>query len=1099
MKAPNEKVDKYERILAKYDWHAPRPPRGYQYGVGRGAKPFVTSAELTVGLPGLVKKTTAEENDLFVALERLERHHQKEKKGKKEDPDAMANNHSSASGTTKLSLEDLSTVDSSGVGSSLMVRSARTEAVDAAEEYFFSDENRITVHDLLHGKNTATQHNLQNILEMGSPEEQSTWITHARAYREMGMHKKAHQTLIEGCARTGRQGSLIWEERLSYLPKDDHAARRRLLEEATEAFPGADALWLELLTYHAPHEQLEWVQRAVIACPRSEALWLRLVAHVSNPQDQKKVLQKALQHTPHLPLLWSKLARLESYTMGLDIFRAAAQRYASLELLIEAAKFVEWSAIENRVQTSIPHSGRDDPAAVEDVSGFGEATLGEIEKLVRVAAQHYLSISEDSSRRRWLGKATELCGDGTVDGRRVAKDPSTGFLYLWTAAYMFLYAVLPVRGVELGRPRHESSSSSADTYLLDILALLESPWEQHELLCALWAGWLLLQKSEESRKAAGTVPPLPNEDEKIGNEKPSNQASDKTKVLSNLAEAMSVIRAAIETAPREILNSVSELLTSGQPQGVLSNAERGEGTVVTAEEEESQEPVREDVSVGDTSVKRRVSNELRARVPLIAVLLPMLSNADYLTHVELLLTIADAFYKRAYYHVVLHILKRAQMSAQECAVPSMLIVCAIAKAYAALGLNDHADACLLQATVTNPHASCGATTGVGSGGVKDDLVWVKLAVHRRSRGQEITALLEEGIQRVPSSPRLWLMRLEEMRKTVLDAKASTKDSIIPSDLIMQMRKLYTKALSTEHCYREVSVWIYAAVRIESELFFSAATARALLLDAAVATGAADSRHSSSSLRAKSGGFLRNNIAEATAALGLARASVERLHVGDAAALEVVKETLQKLPKTGDGTFTIPVGELLHLYIDLEPPSSRGRSAACVMKQWKSREGLALVSVAKLYHQVGDHQKALNQALKAVEAGNGRCGDAIALLWRLAQLPDYQALVGQRLEGAEWKPGKELSPERIQRWVWGVAAAAASSAERHERKTFLAATKLGESMNPIENDQELPLIRPNCGPLWIDVSKASDPSNVTLTGYRESVETMLRVVMQRVLP
>lgn len=36
--------DKYEQILHKYDWHASRPPRGYVYGIGRGAKAFITTA-----------------------------------------------------------------------------------------------------------------------------------------------------------------------------------------------------------------------------------------------------------------------------------------------------------------------------------------------------------------------------------------------------------------------------------------------------------------------------------------------------------------------------------------------------------------------------------------------------------------------------------------------------------------------------------------------------------------------------------------------------------------------------------------------------------------------------------------------------------------------------------------------------------------------------------------------------------------------------------------------------------------------------------------------------------------------------------------------
>ncbi|CCW67720.1 unnamed protein product [Phytomonas sp. Hart1] len=943
---------------------------------------------------------------------------------------------------------------------------------------------------------------------MGSPGEQSTWVTHARAYREMGLHRRAHHTLVEGCARTGGQGPLIWEERLRELAdRGDPAARRRVLEEATEAVPDAEGLWLELLTYQPPHELLGWVQRAVIACPRGEGLWLRLVALLPDAQDQRKILQRALQRSPNLPLLWAKFVRLGGYSEGLEIFRAAAQRYASLELLIEASKFVEWSAIEKRVEAGVSLDPADDAATVEGVSGFSLVIQRELDKLVRVAAQHYLNISEELSCRQWLDKATELCGGAASDNSGLAKDPSTGFSYLWTAAYMFLYAVLPAKDVELAVSHQGSSSSSVGTYLLDVMALLDSLWEKHEQLCALWASWLLLQPNGEAMHGAGaSLPPLPNECEAIGKEKSSDQTNNTRSALSNLPEAMSVIRAAIETAPREVLDTVSDLFMSSHPQKRSLSPDRDQHVVSMPANEESEAPSRADHSAEGIPLQRRASNELKARVCLIAVLLPTLSNPYLLTHVELMRTIVDAFYMRGYYSVVLQILKSASMRAQDGVGPNAWIVCARAKAYAALGRHDEADACLSRATSASPPAPCEAATRPQAEDPRADLVWVKLAVHRRSRGQAITPLLEEGIRRLPWAPRLWLMRLEEMRGVILADRAATADGLIPPDHIAQMRRLYTRALAHEHCAGEVAVWVYAAVRIESELFSSAATARALLLDAEVRIeGGGGGGPGASSSRVRRGGVpapassFSSFSSHSRATLGMARAWVERRHGGDAVALEVVKETLQGLPKTSEGAFTIPVGELLQWFIDLEPPSSRGRAAGWVMRHWRSREALVLIAVGRLYHHAGDHPKAICQALKAVEAGGGRCGDAIAFLWRLALDEKYRDWVGQRLEGAEWKAGKELSPERIQRWVWGVAAAAVSDTARHQQKTFLPVKKSPECLNRIHDDQDLPVLKPNSGPLWISIAKANDPSNVTLTGYRDSVESMLRMVMHRVLP
>lgn len=492
-------LDKYERILEKYDWRASNPPRGYQAGIGRGAKLIVTTAELRVGVGveegrdhrgGTQAHGTAEE-EVFPLLDTLEaleeqrqrstrrrqrarteeaaaaspalprgsveetdteggrRHWKRETQRDGEgnarngplsraSPEASSTSSQRPSSRTVLSATDVESVLLTTASSTLSVhnptsqlttRDAREEAGEAAEGHLFEDERGITMRDVVRARQHAAEKNLADLLGMGSPEEQTTWITHSRAYRESGQRRKALATLVEGCRRTGHKGMAIWQERLSYYPlvrlpisssrtndhphttkkkssapihaagtsleavltclrfprkaphhrpsPNDHdedeeegvcvtprieseeeneeeeeidkvsnTARRKVLEEAVTACPSASTLWTMLLEVVFPHERLERTQRAILACPTAEPLWWKLLSLTPTMEDQKKLLLRALQRSPQLPSLWGRLARLEGSEKGRKIFHAAGQRYPSLALAVEAAKFSEWEGLQ---------------------------------------------------------------------------------------------------------------------------------------------------------------------------------------------------------------------------------------------------------------------------------------------------------------------------------------------------------------------------------------------------------------------------------------------------------------------------------------------------------------------------------------------------------------------------------------------------------------------------------------------------------------------------------------------------------------------------------------------------------------------------------
>jgi tetratricopeptide (TPR) repeat protein len=1312
----NGKEDKYEQLLAKIDWRAPHPPRGYQYGVGRGAKGFVTTAELTTaGANGA--KMTREENDFFSAMERMEGRARAAKKGRYNDEDdagavrgAARETSVGTSAKVKLSLDDLATLElpsassssspvakaaegaalaAGGSGSvaalvptqaskaptaptppvtSLVVRSARTEEGEAAEEHIFADERVLTPYDLLKGKVSAAQAGLHNVLAMGSTEEQTTWITHARAYREMGMTRRAYQTLVEGCAVTGKKGKRIWEERLRYLAKADTAGRRRLLEEATQACPTEEELWTQLLEVVPPLDRIPCLQRAVLACPSSEQLWLRLVQFVPSIHDQRVLLQKALQHTPHLPLLWARIARLESYQTGKEMFQAAAARFPSLALIIEAAKYVEWYALSRWAAEASPQVSatcvggtRDDYSGQPHRSSSqGPAQLyaalhtadSEVADLVRTAQQNYLSLSEVGSRHAWLSLALSLLssdakgsdspemmsaeekGELTVAGQPAAAMAKTG-VYICTAAHMFLSVV---------DPNHKGLITNAvpATWLSDLVALLPSESAaQHEVQCALWYTWVLLQKQYmEHVVKQSRVRNDDTADVFVSSSPPPAAPLPVAAAMSaaSTKESLAILEAVFRTAPSVTLQTelswqLQQVLPKkaeeeeGSGEGKLAAGESHPAAGQDAEEEEEEEELGKPAAVATAaaanaplssssapqahSLPSPLAITVAATLGLTARATTVITTATAspldVSHqrnlttilemllVEMPLTLSEALYRCGCHSEALSVVNLALHSDDAAtsasngvldvtelpspsspespedtptAVPpparlqqrhhyhhlflfsDLGLHVARAKLLAVVGDNVAADHCLLDAI--NAASAHNKSSGCNFALLEE--TWVKLAVLRRSQRQPIESVLQDALRQCPCSWRLWLMLLEEKRRVInthqqeLSASlTAAKHAGAPSpstaemlrldaslaDEVREIRMLCKKALSADHCHAVAAVWIFAAQRIEAELLHNVPAARALLTDAASACAAAVYSTRSQLLARALTPQEMERQASALAQIGVAQAKLEMQYGTPGQALETVQEVLQRLPKTRDGTFAVTqddaVGELQSLFIALEPPASRGRAAAQVMRQWKSREPLALCAVAQLYYSAGQYARALDQALKAVQVSKGRCGDAIGLLWRMADQSVMRPFVHAQLhgrkgdngEGGEGNEGNvkattaedvsrdDLTPEMVQRWVLAVTAASAAGAGA------VAAARSGGAGGGVSAAEEGRLVRtsfssssatavpsaelvtPKSGPLWITVAKKEDPTNVAIRGYRRPVIAMLREVANRI--
>jgi tetratricopeptide (TPR) repeat protein len=365
--------DKYKELLSRHDWNKPTPPPGYQYGIGRGAKAFVTSLETaseTALQRSLLKKVDTEMLTIFDGVEEAVRNARRNNKKRDRDDDDDDGKHKTTT-VTKLTADDLLTIgsglNSAPAAGSLMVKAARSAESDlAADEILFGNAKDIvlptkdftpmattTATAAAAGAGSSTtgavvvsQSELSKLLTAGSESEPSTWVTRSRAHMAMGFPKRAWKALEDGCRIAGSKGAVVWLERLKHL-SERPSEYRAVAEEAVKAFPSSEELWNAVLSVQPLHRQLEFLQRGVIAVPTSESLWSRLVDATPSNSDKRKILQRALATTPSLTKLWARFAYLEPRVeQAMRIFTSVREKHPSLSIAVEQCAYDERHSVK---------------------------------------------------------------------------------------------------------------------------------------------------------------------------------------------------------------------------------------------------------------------------------------------------------------------------------------------------------------------------------------------------------------------------------------------------------------------------------------------------------------------------------------------------------------------------------------------------------------------------------------------------------------------------------------------------------------------------------------------------------------------------------
>lgn len=1122
-------VDKYEAMLAKYDWTAARPPRGYQPGVGRGAKPIVTSAELRMAVaPGNAADkasrhaaATEELKDLDALEELEETYHKQRRRAPVPQPAASKTLRKATSAKTaksshpKISLADLENLHTIKVvaegkqGTSLLtVRAARDEAPEGAEDHIFGEERGITASDIEKAKQTSVEKSLLQVLDMGSPEEQKTWILRARAYRESSQLRRALECLKEGCARTGHKGPELWRERLSYLEMVSRggeetrevaylSAKKRVLVEATAAYPSDEGLWLDLLSLCAPHEVLDRTQEAVLACPESERLWLRLVDSVTTAEGQKRLLLRALKRSPRLPSLWGRLARLEGLTVGRQLFQAAAQRHPSLELVVEATKFVEWGLFSNLRHEAAPvkssadahqEQKSEEQVLLADTVQLREG-LKEMTRLMSTAAETYLHSSQLSSREAWVQLAVSVSleewrvgsssgvkseeavssvkledAEGSQGGEAAPQQPLLQG-YGWTSALMLCFIFCPefgaittlgntpdsVRCAALVQQIRErlASGDASSTGWSDVLSMLGASLPSttstaaglsslpFPLLSTFLGVWWLLSDAysaltmnvPSSSTALGFSPQVSRLFQAVSQRIPDGMRERSCGFLRTLS--WSIGREAFGVSGLQCPAMKRENASGEAPSEAPYTITLPALFPVVFPQEMEENKAFQAADGPQSSFLCGLSHALSVLLLIFStpstststaasLLLPpagVLLLAESWCHSQM----APAALRCLQLGFTRHCISPGLADGKEKLSAAFRYLTALACAQASTQCESLGEATLSTATSLFQMTFCEwlpipsvFMASVDADAFGASMPWIKLAIHRRSKGFDIRSLLDEALKCCPRSEQLWRLRLtaqlqevEAVREGVKAVRRSS-GALCDADSIEAVEREETRLKEAERVLRELSrrvlgvdgqhspessftrrcvgLWILVAVEVEATSLLNAAAAHALLLQAANVCAGSLLEQSAARRRAARQAQVKNQGKGALASrllpeeythilLAGAKVAIERVHGSPASMRAVICDLIKALPKKtsrGSGVALLlpdpavvtdpaeaslaraarsELDYLLSLYIDLAPAPQRGKLASEVLVTFQVvTYPQVLLSVAKLYHQ-----------------------------------------------------------------------------------------------------------------------------------------------------
>jgi hypothetical protein len=1067
----------YDALRMKYDWNSATPPPGYRYGVGRGAKPFITSMELTsVGgtAAGVFGSRAAIQADteFLSEMDRVEeamKTHSRRKRHREGDSGAEPSLPSTA-GKAKLSLDDLMTI-TNGLVDGAKKPSASTQQPQAASvkgnssagdlpmesiqsNLFDSDiDVRLPVADfsqkaLESSSVTAdmlTKGELDAVLKFGSEEDPKTWITRSRVQHQLGHRKQAMKELESGCKRCGHKGAAIWLERMSHL-NDQPEALRRVAEESVKAYGGSEELWLKVVDLSPFHKQVEWLQTALIQLPTSEALWLRLLREVPNPRDRKAIVRKCLETNEaaasqptssngassrhsNMSRLWGMLADLEPEVKGREILRAAAaaRHPPALPILVERAWFEEKHlVIAYTAASGCSLEGASLVDSIRPILDSAHSNHLRIEML-RQAVFHEAASLHLTTRH---GRTDEALHTSRLEWANLALMSLTERRRPLTALLMGLCLVLPE--AVFASP---SSSIARDAFQVDP-TVIPATWIT-DLLGVLLQGskvedWTRVDVEtlsgdvnvQERRRLEASLVMVWTAQLLLWKWSATNTVEDMSTWLHLLRSTISLVDSNHLVAPSKAATSTAIANNEEEEEELLGPGDRAPAPVVAQE---------------------HLGGVVWQLIQLSFGSLSGPPKCDRMTDIVLVATKA--------------LFERGAVETATLCVQSSTDVFGDDRSVVALArLEEHKRGHGEHSTDTVEallRLRCQQPTS-GS------YVWKKWLIHLRACGKLTSVVAAEAVKRFPTDASLRLLHLRFESDT-------TAKTLSESQRTSHLRTLYRAALGENEdersCRADPVVWAFAASFIESEGLVDPTAARRLLAEAMELFGPRRVVRNGIPMVTDMDDAM---IAHLTPILEAAVA-VELRYADANAAIAAIKPTLDKM------TLHKP-DALVALSIDLTPRATRGTAAGIAMRGNPNPGPLTRLAVARVYHAMKQYQKCVGLVFAAIHS-SPRCGDAYGMLLALnsKQPGVYTECIVEELE--------KLPQHR------GIAGAFA---------TYLKTIDEGDVINfpqvvdAISHDATK--AKPNSGPHWLYVSKQSNPAgNVTLSGFRQSTKDMLLAV------
>lgn len=387
----------YNELRSKYDWNSPVPPKGYQYGVGRGAKAirrFGNSGLLDKSATGYVDMEflrVTDEVDRYRS-EKSRRKRTREDEGQAAGPSSVQRpNDADAATANDIAL----LAQFSAPAERFVTTNSKTDQLDVIEA-MSAPESRVDLPTLELCFDPTKRNNqaeidastLQRLREHGDESEQATWISRFRLEKKEGRGKSALTCLKRGCEVTGAKGKDIWLEMVAEVPAAEKVA---VLREAVRVCPPSDSeeLWLRLVELSEETERPPILQSACEAVPTSDILVKARLATLASTEQKRSFINGLIKQKGKelgnmaFPLFLLRFSFEPTAKRREGMTKILAGGTAALSVVIDIAWTEEELLLEEHHQTF--------EAAV---ARFDWATISRVIVPVQQAAQRFLTTSK---------------------------------------------------------------------------------------------------------------------------------------------------------------------------------------------------------------------------------------------------------------------------------------------------------------------------------------------------------------------------------------------------------------------------------------------------------------------------------------------------------------------------------------------------------------------------------------------------------------------------------------------------------------------------------------------------------------------------------